>query len=168
MRRIVCLGFALLTLAGVCRAQTLTSAQLTRNIHLHGPRAVVQALDRSGRFDAVLDKIASGNAEWIRLAPDIAKGTDAGDSTGLIVALAEALPKNPKAVLRVLDGGAITNASVVCGVPFIEPTPREVAVYLNKAIPAVTRISKSDRFPQREACLEALARAKEEATSPQQ
>jgi hypothetical protein len=166
MKRFHFSAFALIALAGACHAQPLSPAQLTRDIQSRGARAVVEELDRAGRMDAVLSGIASGKAAWIRVAPAMAKGTDAGDSTGLSVALAQALPRNPRAVLQVLDNGPITGAGVVCGVPFIEPTPREVAAYLNKTIPAVKRVPGSVQFPQRGACLAALTRAGESPTSP--
>ncbi|MEA3084930.1 MAG: hypothetical protein QOC89_2627 [Paraburkholderia sp.] len=165
MTRIHFSAFVLIALTGACDAQPLSPAQLTRDIHSRGARTVVEELDRAGRFDTVLSGIASGKAAWIRVAPAIANGTDAGDSTGLSVALAQALPKNPRAVLQVLDDGPVTGAGAVCGVPFIEPPPREVAAYLNKTIPAVTRVPATAQFSQRSACLAALTRAQASSTS---
>ncbi len=159
-------GFALFALAGVAQAQALTPAQISQDIDLHGAKSAIQTLDHAKRFDTVLSRIASGKAAWIRLAPDLATGTDAGNSTGLSVALARALPRNPRVVLEVLDSGPVIGADAVCGLPFIEPTPSEVATYLNKAIPAVTRVPESNQFPQRAACLGALAQAKESSTAP--
>lgn len=69
------------------------------DIQVLGPQSVVISLNHKGLFNRVLDEISSENTEWIQLAPQLAKATDAGDSEGLTVALAGALPKNPKAVL---------------------------------------------------------------------
>lgn len=156
---------SVLVLSGACYAATLNPVQLAADMRLQGPTAVVQTLDRSGRLDAVLTSIASGNTAWVGLAPELSKGTDAGASTGLGVALATALPKNPQAVLQVLDDGPVMRADIVCGVPFVEPTRRSVSAYLRRAIPAVTRVSPAKDFAQRRACLEALNRAKAAAAA---
>lgn len=160
MTKITCLGGVLLAWFGLSHAVTLTPAQISSDIESHGAKAVVQRLYSGGLFGQVLDGIAEGQAAWIRLAPDLANGTDAGTSAGLIVALAQALPKNPKAILKVLDGGPVISAHTVCGVPFIEPTSKEIANYLKQAIPAVYRVPKSTQLPLREECLDALLRVK--------
>ncbi|CAD6514224.1 hypothetical protein ACFQ3P_04325 [Paraburkholderia sabiae] len=165
MKRYLGYAVVLLAIAAPAFAQTLTPSVISRDIQTKGARATVQSLSRKGSFDAVLDKIASGNTAWVRISRDLATGTDAGDSTGLSVALAKALPKNPKAVLAVLDDGPVTGASVVCGVPFIEPTPREVKDYLNRAIPAVRRTPESERLPQRAPCLRALEHIAEQTSA---
>lgn len=165
MKRLPYVAFALITLTTVAQAQALTSAQISQDIRSHGAKSVVQTLDHAGRFDTVLSRIASGKTDWIRLAPDLAKGTDAGNSTSLSIALAKALPRNPRTVVKVLRNDSVIDADSVCGLPFIEPTPSEVTTYLSKAIPAVTGVPKSDQFPQRTACLTALTHAKESAAS---
>jgi hypothetical protein len=164
MKRLLGCALTVLVVAAPAIAQPLTPSQIARNIQANGARATVQSLTRKGQFDAVLSKIASGNAAWVRISPELAKGTDAGDSTGLSVALAKALPKNPRAVLAVLDDGPVSGASVVCGVPFIEPTPAEVKNYLNRAIPAVKRTPDSERLPQRTPCLRALEHIAEQTS----
>ena len=156
---------ALIALTAGAQARELTSAQIAQDIRSHGARSVVQTLDHAGRFDTVLSRIASGKADWIRLAPDLAKGTDAGNSTSLSIALAKALPRNPRTVVKALRHDSVIGADSVCGLPFIEPTQSEVTTYLDKAIPAVTGVPKSDQFPQRTACLVALTHAKESAAS---
>jgi hypothetical protein len=160
MKRAVLLTFTLLPLAVAAQAEPISAAQIGRNIHAQGARPVVQSLDRTHRFDSVLDRIASGSGAWVRLAPQLAKGTDAGDSFGLTVALAEALPKNPAAVLAVLDDGPVTGANVVCAVPFVEPAPGVVQTYLDKAIPAVKGVRPSAQTASVGACLDALHHAK--------
>ena len=162
MKGIVLLTLTLIGVSTTCYAQLPTPTQLSHDIHVHGAISVVRTLDHGERFDAVLGEIASGKTAWIRLAPALVNGTDAGNSMGLRIALARALPVNPTAVLEVLDDAPVMAASDVCGVPFIEPTHREVTTYLNRAIPAVTRVPESDRWPRRTACLQALVDARKE------
>ncbi|MFM0738161.1 hypothetical protein PQQ51_13040 [Paraburkholderia xenovorans] len=165
MKQYVCYAFALLVLSTTAVAQPLTPSRIERDVRTHGAHATVQSLNRTGRLDAVLSKIASGSVAWVRLSPDLAKGTDAGDSTGLSIALAQALPKNPKAVLAVLDDGPVTGAAVVCSVPLIEPSPDEVKDYLNRAIDAVRHTPDSGSLPQRAPCLQALKRIAEHTSA---
>ncbi len=161
MKRALFYFVALLVGTSSAIAGTPTPGQISQSIHAHGARQTVRSLDQRNQFDTVLDRIASGNAAWIAIAPALAKGTDAGNAEGLTVALAKALPKNPRSVLAVLNGGPVTDAQAVCGLPFIEPTRQEADDYLARAIPAVTTVASSPRVPQRDACLDALRRAQD-------
>jgi hypothetical protein len=165
MKRILSFALALHFLASPAFAAGLTPAQIERDIHARGAKAVVQSLARSGKFETVLDRISSGSTSWVRLATGLARGTDAGDSTGLTVSLAKALPKNPAAVIAALDEGPVIGPVAVCGVPFVEPSPQEVREYLDRAIPAVTRVEPSKRVPHRASCLEALHHAQQQTSS---
>jgi len=161
MNRATFLVFALLVGATSAVAGTPTPHQVDQSIRTHGARQTVRSLEARKQFDAVLDRISTGNVAWVGLAPALAKGTDAGDSEGLTVALATALPKNPGAVMAILDDGSIIGVNAVCGLPFIEPTHQEANDYLARAIPAVTAVAPSSRVPRRTACLDALHRAQE-------
>jgi hypothetical protein len=156
---------ALLVGATSALAGALTPGQIEQSIRSHGARQTVQSLERRKQFDAVLDRIATGNTAWVEIAPALAKGTDAGSAEGLTVALATALPKNPPAVLAVLDDGPVTGAQAVCGLPFIEPGQKEATDYLARAIPAVAAVADSPRVPRRAACLDALRRAQDGASA---
>lgn len=152
---------ALLMLASPAFAASLTLVQVERDIRVHGARETVKSLARKEKFNAVLDRIATGNEVWVRLAPELARGTDVGDSTALTVALAMALPKNPTAVIAVLGKGPVIGPAAVCSVPFVETTPQEVHEYLDRAIPAVSHVEPSS-LVRRAACLEALHQAQDQ------
>lgn len=161
MKRTLFSFIALLSGTTLAMAGTPTPEQISQSIHAHGARQTVRSLDQRNQFNAVLDRIATGNAAWVAIAPSLARGTDAGNSEGLTVALAKALPKNPRPVLAVLNDGPVTDAKAVCGLPFIEPTRQEADDYLARAIPAVTAVAPSSRVPRRDACLDALHRAQD-------
>ncbi|GAB2869652.1 hypothetical protein GCM10027093_01710 [Paraburkholderia jirisanensis] len=160
MKRITIFSLALPLISSVVHAGPLTPAAVSLDIDTYGAKSTVANLDRTGRFGRILDRIAAGQSEWIQLAPRLAKGTDAGNSAELTIALAQALPKNPDAVLTVLDGTPITNFDAVCGVPFIEPSPDDVLTYLGSTIAAVKSAQKSVHTNSKAACLVALERAK--------
>ncbi|MDR5782316.1 hypothetical protein QCE63_23210 [Caballeronia sp. LZ065] len=151
-------SFASALLASACVSAQVApdAARIAGEIETQGAQPAVTSLDRDGQFDAVLDSIASGNAAWVELAPRLAQGTDASASIGLTIALATALPKNPAAVLSVLDDGPVLGAAAVCGAPFIEPAPGEMKAYLDRAIPAVSDVPEGDAV-RRAPCLDRLA-----------
>jgi len=165
MKKIAYFGGLLLAWSCVSHPATITPAQISSQIESYGAKAVVQKLSRDGCFDQVLEDMAAGQSTWIRLAPDLARGTDAATSEELIIALARALPNNPRAVLEVLDTESVISAHAVCGVPFIEPTSREIAAYLEQAIPAVKAVQKSSHFPSDEDCLRTLLRVEKDTNS---
>ncbi|MGA7777846.1 MAG: hypothetical protein WCA85_09065 [Paraburkholderia sp.] len=166
MTRNLSIAMALFVATASACAGVPSAAQIAHDIESKGARATVASLNHDGQFDAVLAKIASGNATWVNLARPLSQGTDAGDSTGLTIALATALPKHATAVLRALGDGPVTNSTAVCGVPFIEPTTSEVKTYLARAIPAVTRVAEPARLAQRASCLASLQRVKEQSQQP--
>jgi opacity protein-like surface antigen len=156
--------WAVLVLAAAASSSALAAAWLTpqviaADIAAHGADAVVSRLFRSGDYDRVLDRIDSGDAEWVALAPKLAPGTDAGTAEALIISLAFALPKNPQAVLALLSGKASFAVEDVCGAPFIEGTVKDVPSYVRKTRAAVSRVTEARLASAKSACLAALAKA---------
>jgi hypothetical protein len=102
--------------------------------------------------------VASGDADWVALAPLVAPGTDAGASEGLSIALADALPKAPDAVLGVLTegGGGPLDVARVCSAPFIEDTPKHHVAYVQAAVKALDRPLPPKIRPAGQACLTRL------------
>ncbi|THD62944.1 hypothetical protein [Phenylobacterium sp.] len=132
--------------------------EVRASIEREGAAATVNRLNRAGQWDVILDGMANGEPAWIAIAPLLAEGTDAGPSEGLGIALAQALPRAPAAVLHVLDpkDGPVLGASRVCSIPFVEPKPGVVEAYKPKAIAAVQAVRSPRLRWAREACLAAL------------
>src|SRR6266851_2180840 len=84
-------------------APRVSPALLRAEIGRSGARAVVGKLWDGGQWEAVMAHIDGGEGSWVALAPALEPGTDAGASEELGIALAYALPRNPMAVLAVLD-----------------------------------------------------------------
>ncbi len=91
------------------------------------------------------------------LAPKLAPGADAGAAEELPIALAFALPKNPRAVLAVLGGGFPVED--VCSAPFIEGTVKDIPAYVKEAKAAVARVTDAKLAKVRDACLAELRKA---------
>ncbi len=156
--------WAMLVLAVAFSTSALAAAKLmpqtiAADIAAHGADAVVARLAKHGDYDRVLDHIDNGEAEWVALAPKLAPGTDAGYAESLIISLAFALPKNPKAVLALLIGKDAFQVDDVCGAPFIEGTVKDVPAYVRKAKAAISRVTDAKLAGAKSACLAALAKA---------
>ena len=141
------------------QARTTTVSQIDHLIETMGAHDAVVYLDKVDELDYMLDQIGRGKSEWIALATRIAPGTDASASEGLGISLARALPRNPSAVLRVVDladEDGVLGVSRVCGVPFIEVTRAYNAAYERRAIPAVSRVLDPALAAARAKCLARL------------
>jgi hypothetical protein len=120
----------------------LTTDWVIQEIAKHGPKHAVRVMWDQERYDELLGNISAGKEEWIALAPKIVSGTDAGASEELGISLADALPKNPKAVLGILDQSKWTISSGrVCSIPFIEPEKDFYESYAKSALVAVKAVS---------------------------
>jgi len=132
--------------------------EVRASIEREGPAATVKRLTQARQWDVILDGMARGEPAWIALAPLLAQGTDSGPGEGLGIALARALPRDPAAVLHVLDpkDGPVLGASRVCSAPFIEPQPGFVEAYRPQAIAAVEAVRGARLRSARDACLAML------------
>ena len=157
------LSATILALIGVEAAANppVTPAAVLASIKQNGAKATVGRLRDSEDWRIIQKHIERGEADWIALAPSLAPGTDAASSEDLGIFLAEALPKNPSAVLGALDlrDGPVLGPSRVCGVPFIEPSPTFVHSYTTRAIAAVSGVRDRGLIGARQACLSALRRS---------
>ena len=158
MRRFALTAVLLLAVERV-HAAPLSPAAIARDIAKHGAREVVSRLWSNGDYDRVMNRIDRGDAQWIALSPKLAPGTDAGTAEELPIALAFALPKNPRAVLSVLgppDGLPIGD---VCSAPFIDGTVKDVAAYVKRSERAVAGVLDPRLAKTRDACLAQLHKA---------
>lgn len=142
-------------LAGCSGAAAQTPGGVHESLRRRGAEATIASLVRTGRWDRVLDHLGSGDGRWIVLAPGLAAAADAGVAEELGISLAFALPKNPQAVLAVLDSddGHVLGAARVCGLPFIEDTVKDLRGYRRRALRAVSSVSDPALGPARTACL---------------
>ncbi len=139
---------------------------ISAEIDMKGAEEVVQELWNSGRdidkgqsnWDIVTDQIWRGRVAYIKLAPKLSEGADAGPAEDLGISLAHALPLAPNAVLRVIDpkDGLVIGVSRVCGVPFLEGTAIDWPEYIRQAKSAVGKVTMPELQGVKAACLEKL------------
>lgn len=141
----------------------VTPAAVTQMLATYGARGTVQRLTRNagerdlGDYDAVLRGVSQGDDRWLRLVTSIDPGTDADSGESLGIAVAEALPKNPGGVLRLILANRKWLSA--CTYPMIEPTKSQERRYFRKAIPAVMSVREPILQSVRGACLALLTKA---------
>ncbi len=149
-------------LVAVALAAHPTAASVEASIRRRGAAETIAMLWEKGKspsqWDWVMDRMGDGNGGWIALAPKLAPGSDAGSAEDLGISLAFALPKNPRAVLAVLDpeDDMLLGANRVCGIPFIEDTVKDIPAYRRGAIRAVEAVAVPELRTAKAACLAAL------------
>ena len=154
--------------ASACAAVTVpTASALNAEIDAKGPKEVVARLsaghpgpDEQNDWSRVTNQMALGRAAYIKLAPKLAPGTDAGTAEELEISLASALLKAPMTVLGVIDlkDEPLLGVSRVCGAPFIEGTITDLPGYRRRAKAAVSKVRAPELRVAKNACLTALGK----------
>lgn len=139
--------------------QDITIKQINELYLSLGASKLVSELtkDNYAQWNKAMEQIASGDTEWINIAPHLFNGSDAGNTTHIIVSLAEALSKNPKAVLNLENGGLSLKA--VCSLPFIEPEAQFIKRYITDTKEALNNVNDSSLVDDRDICLIRLNKA---------
>ena len=147
-------------------SRPVTPAAVTRMIDRFGGEGAVNKLiaqkttDQNndlGLFEQVLDGIASGAPAWLALVPRLETGGHAAAGESMPIVVADALPKNPGGVLRLV--ARERRWLVSCGYPMIEPTKKEERAYFRAAIPAVRAVRDPELQTAKRMCLSELFRA---------
>jgi hypothetical protein len=129
---------------------------MLKDIKEHGARLTVQKLTtgkRPRQWEALLQKIETGDPRWLAVARELADGTDAGTSEDLQVVLARALPKNPADVLRLADTQSFLSINDLCAAPFIEPEPAYLKRYLRETRRSLRILHDAAVEDRRKKCL---------------
>src|ERR1043165_1185615 len=103
-----------LTTSGVAYGAPLTAKRALSEINARGPRAVVDDLWGTPRWDELLTKVETGQEGWLKVAIAIRPGTDAGASEMLTLAVAAALYRNPRSTLEI--AAPVFGVETICGV----------------------------------------------------
>src|ERR1700749_1434235 len=138
-------------------AERLTPSSIRADIARHGAAAVVDRLWKSGDYDRIMEKVGEGSDEWLALVPLLGPGADAGAAEDLPIALAYALPNNPRGVLMILRGKNGFSVDEVCGAPFIEPTREQLQNWFARSRKALETMNDKKLQTMKEKCALALA-----------
>lgn len=95
----------------------LSASHFAASVKAGGPRVAVAALVSGGDWPRVMAAIRNGAADWIALAPELARGAEGRHGQELTAALAKALPRAPSEVLAVVDlrRSPVLGVQAVCG-----------------------------------------------------
>ncbi|MGY6768459.1 hypothetical protein [Komagataeibacter xylinus] len=94
----------------------LSARALARQLHEDGADATIKALDEHKAWPQLRRAVAAGWSGWIELVPELITHTDDQTTARLRTALRLALPRNPRAVLAVVDpgNGPLLGAGALC------------------------------------------------------
>ena len=147
----------LLLLAGI-----LSASQFAADVDRSGAKPAVDHLVAGGDWNRVMGAIRNGAADWIAVAPELARGVDAAHAAELTAALAAALPRAPSEVLAIADlrRGPVLGVQAICSAPAGSHAAPARAAYLAdtreslELLPDVAVIGRA-----KAACLKELALA---------
>lgn len=147
----------MLLLAGI-----LSASQFVADVDRNGPKPAVAHLVAGGDWVRVMAAIRNGAADWIAMAPELARGSEDAQAGQLTAALAAALPRAPSEVLAVTDlrRSPVLGVQAICGAPAGSHAPAAGAAYLADAREAVELLPDVAAIGRAKAvCLKELALA---------
>jgi len=139
-----------------------TPAQILAAIQTAGAQAVVNELFQDGqsvRWAHVIDRIETGDARWLEVAAALEKGSDAGATEELYIAVAHALLRAPERVLAMVSEQPAANGTedfpidVICTMPDIEPPLAIYRAYIRRARAALDRVHDPALAGKRARCI---------------
>ena len=129
---------------------------LLAQIRDRGARAIASDFARDERrFDLVLAQIERGSPAWLRVAAELRLQADGFVSEGLRYAVARAIPRAPRAVLKLI--GKPFTIDDVCTSPYNEPEPGVAERYEREATAALRSVPDASLRDIRDGCLKRIA-----------
>ncbi len=130
----------------------LTSKAVLASIEENGAAKTRDAVLKNRKLEnSFLKGIASGEAEWLVVSAKMRKVSDAGFTEGILIAMSEALTKNPGPVLKLI--GPEFPVDQICSVPFIEPTKAVVKRHVKAVEKALKPIQHGPEAALAKRCL---------------
>lgn len=115
-----------------------TIESIKDGISKHGARKTIDLVYKDhNAWTSVLVNVASGQEDWVKVAIQLYQGSDGGSAEMLILALGEALERNPGTVLKNI--ASVIDIRNVCGSPDIDSDRYNSSV---KAIAAIEQRKK--------------------------
>lgn len=157
------------THATAAAKKDLTLSEIKFAIGQYGSPVVVRWLVNNGQWERVMTRAATGRGDWIALVASLDPGGAAHPGEEISVALASALPHNPRAVLAILDvdGGSRLGPAIICSPPYFDgegPAFDEGSrggpeAYRRRALTALRSVSDTKLVAARHACIAELQQA---------
>ena len=140
----------------------LSASQFAADVDRNGPKPAVAHLVAGGDWGRVMGAIRNGAADWIAMAPELARGAEDTQAEQLTAAVAAALPRAPSEVLAVTDlrRSPVLGVQAICGAPVGSHALEARAAYLADAREAVELLPDVAAIGRAKAvCLKELALA---------
>lgn len=136
---LVLLGLVQLCGIAVAAEPDLAPPQVKALVREMGAQTAVRDLLKDEKvWDRILERIEAGEAAWIEVAPELLRGSDAGATAALRIALSNALKAAPTAVLAAAQGAL--KLDQICRPQMIEPTRAELRAFVRKTAAALAKV----------------------------
>jgi hypothetical protein len=155
-----------LLLLAACRTAIpqaeLDSESIARLIRWKGPEAILARLyDDPAKWSQFLALVSRGDRDWLQIANQFRRVSDAGAADELTAAVGEALEQSPSNVLRL---SLPSFGPAVCGAPDVDDPRYDSLELATQAIEhrrvMVEQVDASDLAEERNLCLAELERSK--------
>lgn len=153
------LSVILFPLLSACFHEKPYHEQLSENLSLKGQK-YFEDIVLSGEYETILEKIESGDINFIKISGDLVKNVDASSSTALRFSLSRALTKSPLEVLSLVPNSF--SVSEICTIPYIEVSTDEEMQHVKSSILALSSVS--DNNPNRASCLNIYKKIEQDIT----
>ena len=110
------------------------------------------------KFQLFLEKVESGDPQWLKVGKLLEQYTDAGVSTALSLTFARAIQNNPKEVLQIMSEYDVKWS---CSVPLLEPKKSDYDAFVKKTTIAVQSLNVLELTEKKIVCLENLEKARD-------
>ena len=152
-----------LALAGTAHAGELLDADaILQLIHKNGARSTVAEMWDKPSWDETIQNIATGSPQWLTVAEELYRGSDAGSASELRDAVAWALSREPEQVLLLIADKS-TSATPrelftieVCSGPPVDFPGDDHESYYSRTISAVQKVQNEKLLQIRPECLRKL------------
>lgn len=108
------------------------------------------------KFSTILERIESGDPDWLTLGRLLEKHADGWIATSLFLSFANAIQKNPKSALSIMTDHEIF---LSCSVPLLEPTKYDFDTFVKNTMEAVQELDDVELSEKKKLCLGYLEEA---------
>ncbi len=143
----------LLATANPANAEALTPGIVLSHIASVGARQAIAEDYDTPRWDAIVQGIASGEIDWLRVYEALRPSADAAAGEDLGDAIHDVLPQRPFEVLPLLSAESGRTPQQLCTLTFESKRPAEgVRAYLNRLDQALDQASSKAQREMASAC----------------
>ncbi|CBJ34834.1 hypothetical protein [Ralstonia solanacearum] len=153
MKRLIPIATLFLATSNPAKAAALTPSVTLSHIASVGAKQAILEYYDTPRWDAIVQGIASGKDDWLRVYEALRRSADAAAGEDLGEAIYDALPLRPFEVLSLLSAESGGTPQQLCTLTFESKRPADgVGAYLDRLDQALNQASSKAQREAASAC----------------